>query len=142
MHLLIMLAAGTNAAPHTYRHGGATTCNHTIDVGAVRAGMDYKCSSDNETLGGCVAACCASDECHSFSFNDPWNMTGWNGCVQGLTCCCLKSGVPPLEPNTWPMKITTGVMVSLSWFQSFCYPSISLSMEWLVVGLCSLPHVT
>ena len=28
--------------------------------------------------------------------------------LPGKDCCCLKNGVPPLEPNHWPMNITTG----------------------------------
>lgn len=33
------------------------------------------------------------------------------GCVHGKNCCCLKSGTPPpLEPNSWPMNITSGTV--------------------------------
>ena len=88
------------------------TCTTKIDTTAVRAGDDYQCTPlpSPNTLATCRAACCASSRCVSFSFNEPWSLNvSYMGCVSGENCCCLKSSVPPLEPNKWPMKITTGV---------------------------------
>ena len=78
-------------------------CGHTVDQGAVRGGDDFSCEASAASLGDCVAACCASARCRSFSFNEPWGLNAsYMGCVKGKNCCCLKDGAPPLEPNTWP----------------------------------------
>lgn len=102
MHALVVLAtAGTN-------------CTHTIDShdpvkGPVRAGDDFHCGLLNDdTLDGCIAHCCETAGCVSYSWNAPWTIGPYMECVAGRNCCCLKDRVPPLEPNKWPMNITTG----------------------------------
>eukprot|EP00039_Didymoeca_costata_P021212 m.343793 g.343793 ORF g.343793 m.343793 type:complete len:489 (-) comp23315_c0_seq1:108-1574(-) len=94
------------------------TCNITVDSkdprhGLVRAGDDFHCSplpGVNNTLSGCMEQCCEADECLSFSWNAPWTLQNWNGCISGENCCCLKNKVPPLETNSWSMNITTGTV--------------------------------
>ena len=87
------------------------TCQMHIDSndpvkGPVRAGDDYACAPvtppGTNTVQGCAALCCGDDRCQSFSFNAPWTLNvSYMGCVHGQGCCCLKSAVPPLEPNSW-----------------------------------------
>ena len=94
------------------------SCDFIIDShdpvhGPVRAGDDLSCTPlGNSTLVGCATACCETDGCLSFSFNEPWSAsTGpYMGCVAGQNCCCLKGAVPALEPNKWAMNITSGVI--------------------------------
>jgi hypothetical protein len=67
---------------------------------------DYLCepvpAPGDNTASGCAAMCCADAQCKSFSFNAPWALNvSYMGCVHGKGCCCLKSSVPPLEPNSW-----------------------------------------
>ena len=85
----------------------ADSCNFTADStdplkGPIRAGNDLKCSPiADDSLAGCVAACCDTDNCESISWNAPWTLGDhvYMDCEQGKNCCCLKSAVPPLEPN-------------------------------------------
>lgn len=96
--------------------GALGACNFTVDShdpvkGPVRAGDDTKCSPiADDTVGGCAAACCAQGGCLSFSFNFGWNLGPYMDCVAGKNCCCLKDGVPPLEPNRFPLNITSGTV--------------------------------
>ena len=95
-------------------------CNIEIDSsdprsGPVRAGADIRCAPlapTNDTLDGCAASCCDEPGCVSFSWNAPWVLPppAYMGCEVGHNCCCLKHAAPPLEPNKWPMNITTGVV--------------------------------
>ena len=97
-----------------------SSCNVSIDsvdprAGPVRAGADIRCAPlapTNDTLDGCARACCDEPGCASFSWNAPWVLPppAYMGCESGRNCCCLKSAAPPLEPNKWPMNITTGVV--------------------------------
>ncbi len=67
----------------------------------------------NGTLPTCVALCCATSGCASFSFNSPQpeaTCVGGSCCVKGGVCCMLKSGVPPLSPNPYGAAVATGVM--------------------------------
>jgi hypothetical protein len=87
------------------------TCHTTIDSadpvkGPVRAGDDYSCAPvatpTKNTVDGCAALCCGDSRCKSFSFNAPWALNvSYMECVNGVNCCCLKSAVAPLEPNSW-----------------------------------------
>jgi hypothetical protein len=97
--------------------GSLGVCNYTVDShdpvkGPVRAGDDTKCSPiADDTVGGCATACCAQGGgCLSFSFNVGWNLGPYMDCVAGKNCCCLKNGVPPLEPNRFPLNITSGTV--------------------------------
>ncbi len=96
-----------------HSHGDPSCASTTgIDKTLVRAGDDYSClQQDSGGLAGCVAACCADEQCLSFSWNAPWGLPDpyMGGCVYGKDCCCLKNAVPPLEPSKWPFNITTGV---------------------------------
>eukprot|EP00911_Craspedida_sp_UC1_P002430 UC1_evm4s1810 len=121
-----IIALATAATTYAAAGDMATdpSCSSTIDSkdpvrGPVRAGDDIRCidmppGHKNDTLEVCIAACCAEPggACKSFSFNAPWTLNvSYMGCVTGQNCCCLKSGVPPLEPNKWAMNITSGVVV-------------------------------
>ena len=113
--LLLLLSSTTTTTTATTAATAAaspTTCATTIDATAIRAGDDFQCTplGAPNTLDTCRAACCASSTCASFSFNEPWSLNAtYMGCVHGQNCCCLKSSVPPLEPNKFKMNITSGV---------------------------------
>ena len=110
---VVLLQASSSAVSASRAAGGDPSCPSTtaIDKTLVRAGNDYSCVQQDSGLVGCVAACCADDQCLAFSWNAPWGLPDpyMGGCVYGKDCCCLKNVVPPLEPSKWSFNITSGV---------------------------------
>jgi hypothetical protein len=71
-----------------------------------------KCSPiGHDYIEGCISACCTTPGCVAFSWNSPWTLNDtYMDCVKGKDCCCLKNAQPLLEPNKWPMNITSGTV--------------------------------
>ena len=101
--------------------GGSTTCSATVDStdpvhGMIREGpVDLSCDpvpAGLDPLMVCAQRCCGNPDCTAFSFNSPWRMKRYFGCVDGMDCCCLKPSAPDssLKPNPYPQNITTGVV--------------------------------
>jgi hypothetical protein len=98
--------------------GGA--CNATLDPASFeRDGGDFVALPGvpgvNDTLEDCIAACCASAGCRSFSYNNPQPMPvclpkEGPCCAQGGVCCMLKSTRPPLTNNTFGPAVRTGTL--------------------------------
>ena len=116
------------------RPAPAVVCSTSIDDPAlIRWGSDFAAVPlpAGANVADCIALCCATPRCQSFSFNEPPQPRGPAAgagsapapnapnapnatCTPDnlVPCCHMKEAVPPLIPNPYPATCQTGVLAN------------------------------